>query len=66
MTQRANTLRIVEHKEPWPETPGEPCPDCENKAALRGVSVYSRAYGKPTTEHYWCDDCGIEFDVEKT
>ncbi len=61
---RANRVRIVEHKEPWPEVVSQPCPECKNQGELIGVTVYSNKSGRPSMEHFYCDDCGLEFTVE--
>jgi len=47
-----------ELKEPWPETPSEPCPECGGMAPICNTT---RA-GDKIIEHYFCDDCALGFE----
>ena len=47
-----------EPQEPWPETPAEPCPECGGMAPICNTT----GAGKEIIEHYYCLDCGVEFE----
>jgi len=56
---------VVPIEQPYPDTPSEKCPECDNPATFWGVTVYHSLAGKPSVEIYYCEDHG-EFEIERT